>query len=71
MTSWALPSGSVWVKTDASRAAEKELDLLDPDGMWVHRLTIPPRSDLLVAGLDWVLLLERGEFDEHRSFRMR
>lgn len=60
----ALPDGSVWVTTHASRAAEKELDLLDPDGMWVRRLTIPARSDLLDAGLDWVLLLERGEFDE-------
>ena len=31
---------------------------------WSAAATIPARSDLLDAGLDWVLLLERGEFDE-------
>ena len=60
----ALPDGSVWVTTHTWRAPRKELHLLDPDGTWVRRLTIPARSNLLDAGLDWVLLLERGEFDE-------
>ena len=60
----ALPDGSVWVTTHMWRAPRKELHLLDPNGMWVRRLTIPARSNLLDAGLDWVLLLERGEFDE-------
>ena len=60
----ALPDGSVWVTTHMWRAPRKELHLLDPNGMWVRRLTIPARSNLLDGGLDWVLLLERGEFDE-------
>ena len=60
----ALPDGSVWVATHMWRAPRKELHLLDPDGTWVRRLTIPARSNLLDAGPDWVLLLERGEFDE-------
>lgn len=60
----ALPDGSVWVTTHRWRAPRKELHLLDPDGVWVRRLTIPARSNLLDAGPDWVLLLERGDFDE-------
>ena len=60
----ALPDGGVWVTTHRWRAPRKELHLLDPDGTWVRRLTIPARSNLLDAGPDWVLLLERGEFDE-------
>ena len=60
----ALPDGSVWVTTHGWRAPRRELHLLGPDGTWVRRLTIPPRSNLLDAGLDWVLLLERGELDE-------
>ena len=60
----ALPDGSVWVTTHRWRAPRKELHLLDPNGTWVRRLTIPARSNLLDAGRDWILLLERGEFDE-------
>ena len=61
----ALPDGSLWVTTFGWRAPEGELHLLNRDGAWVGRLVIPARSTLLDAGLDWVLLLERGEFDEH------
>ena len=61
----ALPDGSLWGTTFASRAPGYELHLLDPGGVWVGRLTIPARSTLLDAGPDWVLLFERGEFDEH------
>lgn len=60
----ALPGGSVWVTTYTRWAPRKELNLLDPDGLWVRRATIPARSTLLDAGVDWVLLLERGQFDE-------
>lgn len=60
----ALPDGSVWVTTYTRWAPRKELNLLDPDGLWVRRATIPARSTLLDAGVDWVFLLERGEFDE-------
>ena len=60
----ALPDGSVWVTTHRWRAPRKELHLLDPDGIWIRQLTIPARSNLLDAGRDWILLLERGEFDE-------
>lgn len=48
------------------RAPGNELHLLNPDGAWAGRLVIPARSTLLDAGRDWVLLLQRGEFDEHR-----
>lgn len=60
----ALPDGSVWVTTYTRWAPRKELNLLDPDGLWIRRAAIPARSTLLDAGVDWVLLLERGEFDE-------
>ncbi|MCE2423184.1 MAG: hypothetical protein J4G03_07750 [Gemmatimonadetes bacterium] len=60
----ALPDGSGWVTTHTWRAPRKELHLLDPDGIWVRQLAIPARSNLLGAGLDWVLLFEHGEFDE-------
>ena len=60
----ALSDGSLWVTTFGWRAPANELHLLDPSGVWVSRLTIPARSALLDAGPDWVLLLERGEFDE-------
>lgn len=61
----ALPDGGLWVTTFGWRAPDQELHLLNRDGAWVGRLVIPARSTLLDAGPDWVLLLERGEFDEH------
>lgn len=60
----ALPDGSLWVTTFEWLAPANELHLLDPNGVWFSRLTIPAGSALLDAGPDWVLLLERGEFDE-------
>ena len=35
----ALPDGSVWVTTYTRWAPQKELNLLDPDGLWVRRAT--------------------------------
>ena len=61
----SLADGSVWVKTHDWRASDDELHLLDADGMWIQRLTIPTGSTLLDAGRDWVLLRQRGELDEH------
>lgn len=61
----ALSDGSLWVTTFGWRGPDRELHLLQPDGAWVGRLVIPAHSTLLDAGPDWVLLLERGEFDEH------
>ncbi|MCZ0934882.1 MAG: hypothetical protein OXJ54_06850 [Gemmatimonadetes bacterium] len=61
-----LPDGSVWVSVFRWATPQRELHLLDPGGLWVRRVTIPARSTLLDAGVDWVLLLERGEFDEQR-----
>ena len=60
----ALPDGSLWVTTFGWRAPEQELHLLHPSGAWVGRVVVPARSTLLDAGPDWVLLMERGEFDE-------
>ena len=61
-----LPDGSVWVVPHAWRdlGGRAEFHLLGPDGAWLHRLTIPSGRTLLDAGPGWVLLLERGEFDE-------
>ena len=60
-----LPDGSVWVVPHAWRnLGANEFHLLGPDGTWLHRLMIPSRRTLLDAGPGWVLLLERGEFDE-------
>ena len=62
----SLPDGSVWVVPHAWRdlGGRAEFHLLGPDGTWLHRLTIPSGRTLLDAGPGWVLLLERGEFDE-------
>ncbi len=60
-----LPDGSLWVVPHPWRdMGGDEFHLLDPDGVWLHRLRIPAGRTLLDAGPDWVLLLEEGEFDE-------
>ena len=58
-----LPDGSVWV-TSHPWLGRNELHLLNPDGVWLRRLTIPVGSTVFDAGPDWVLLLQRGELDE-------
>ena len=58
-----LLDGSVWITTFAWRSPEKELHLLDADGVWVRRVTMPAGSTVLDAGPDWVLLGQRGELD--------
>ena len=58
-----LPDGSMWVTTYGWRSPEQELHLLDADGVWLRRLTMPAGSTVLDAGPDWVLLGERGELD--------
>ncbi len=61
----SLPDGSVLVVPHSWRdLGGDELHLLGPDGTWLHRLTIPSGRTLLDAGPGWVLLLEKGEFDE-------
>ena len=61
----SLPDGSVWVVPHPWRGlGADEFHLLGPDGTWLHRLTIPSGRTLLDAGPGWVLLLEKGEFDE-------
>ena len=59
----ALADGSVWVKTHAWVAPGEELHLLDANGVWLRRLTMPGGCVLLDAGPDWVLLLQRDAFD--------
>ena len=62
----SLPDGRVWVVPHSWRdlGGRAEFHLLGPDGAWLHRLTIPSGRTLLDAGPGWVLLLEKGEFDE-------
>ncbi len=62
----SLPDGSVLVVPHSWRdlGGRAEFHLLGPDGTWLHRLTIPSGRTLLDAGPGWVLLLEKGEFDE-------
>ena len=60
-----LADGSVWVKTHDWRARDDKLHLVNADGMWIQRLTIPPARRSFDAGQDWVLLRQRGELDEH------
>ena len=59
----ALPDGGVWVRTHRWRALGEELHLLDRNGVWLRRLTMPGGSVLLDAGRDWVLVLQRDAFD--------
>ena len=58
-----LPDGSMWVTTYGWRSSEQELHLLDADGMWIRRVTMPTGSTVLDAGPDWVVLGQRGEMD--------
>jgi len=58
-----LPDGSMWVTTYGWRSSEQEMHLLDADGVWIRRLTMPTDSTVLDAGPDWVLLGRRGELD--------
>lgn len=58
-----LPDGSMWVTTYRSRSPEQELHLLDADGVWIRRATMPSGSTVLDAGPDWVVLGQRGELD--------
>ena len=51
-----LPDGSMWVTTYGWRSSEQELHLLDADGMWIRRVTMPTGSTVLDAGPDWVVL---------------
>lgn len=59
----SMPAGSVWVTTHGWRAPSRELHLLDSDGNWIRRLTIPAGAVLMDAGPDWVLLRLRNELD--------
>ena len=58
-----LPDGGVWITTYGWRSPDQELHLLDADGVWIRRLTMPAGSTVLDAGPDWVLLGQRGELD--------
>ena len=58
-----LPDGSMWITTYGWRAPDQELHLLDADGVWIRRVTMPAGSTVLDAGPDWVLLGQRGELD--------
>ena len=58
-----LPDGSMWITTYGWRSPDQELHLLDADGVWVRRVTMPAGSTVLDAGPDWVLLGQRGELD--------
>lgn len=61
----SLPDGSVLVVPHSWRdLGGDEFHLLGPDGTWLHRVTMPSGRTLLDAGPGWVLLLEKGEFDE-------
>ena len=59
----SLPDGSIWIRTYRWRAPGEELHLLDRDGAWLRRLTMPGGSVLLDAGRDWVLVRQRDAFD--------
>ncbi|WP_419161479.1 hypothetical protein [Candidatus Palauibacter sp.] len=59
----ALPDGGIWVKSHAWRAPGEELHLLDANGVWLRRLTLPRGAALLHIGPDWVLLSQRDELD--------
>ena len=59
----ALPNGGIWVKSHAWRAPGEELHLLDANGVWLRRLTLPSGAAVLHIGPDWVLLSQRDELD--------
>lgn len=57
----ALPDGAFWVKAHAWLAPGEEMHLLDADGAWLRRLTLPRGATVLDAGRDWILLRQRDE----------
>ncbi len=59
----ALADGGLWIRTHRWRVPGEELHLLDRDGAWLRRLTMPGGSVLLDAGPDWVLVRQRNAFD--------
>ena len=59
----ALRDGAFWVKTHAWLAPGEELHLLDANGAWLRRLTLPGGAAVLDDGRDWVLLRQRDELD--------
>lgn len=61
-----LPDGAMWVMPHRWRAPEQELHLLDADGAWLRRLTIPVGLRVLDAGRDWVLVRELDELGVQR-----
>ncbi|WP_420448908.1 hypothetical protein [Candidatus Palauibacter sp.] len=58
----ALPDGGIWIRTYRWRAPGEKLHLLDRDGVWLRRLTMPGGFVLLDAGRDWVLVRQRDAF---------
>ena len=56
-----LPDGAMWIMPHRWRSPEQELHLLDADGAWLRRLTIPAGLRVLDAGRDWVLVRELDE----------
>lgn len=58
----ALADGSIWIRTHSWRAPGEELHLLDRNGVWLRRLTMPGGFVLLDAGRDWVLVRQRDAF---------
>ena len=59
----ALADGGIWIRTYRWRAPGEKLHLLDRDGVWLRRLTMPGGSVLLDAGPDWVLIMQRDPLD--------
>jgi len=58
-----LPDGGMWIMPHRWRAPDRELHLLDADGTWLRRLTVPAGSTVLDAGRDWVVVLQVNELD--------
>ena len=56
-------TGRVWIMPHRWRAPDRELHLLDADGIWLRRLTVPAGSTLLDAGRDWAVVLQVNELD--------
>jgi hypothetical protein len=60
-------AGNIWAQRyHPERETERINDVVAPGGAWLGAVTLPPRSWLLEAGPDWVLLGTRDELDvEH------
>jgi hypothetical protein len=56
--------GYLWVERYRQPGNERpEYEILDPEGYWVGRISVPPGAEILEIGTDYLLVLQRDELE--------